>query len=415
MFDVQAVRQQFPALHELFDGRPGIFFDNPGGTQVPQRVIDAITNYLVRSNANTHGAFATSRRSDAILDNARQAAADLLGATTEEIVFGNNMTSLTFALTHTLVHEFAPGDEIVVTRLDHDANVAPWLRLAEEAGAEIRWADVDTETCTLDMAQLQSLITSRTKLVAVGYASNATGTINDVKTIVGWAKAVGAYSFIDAVQYAPHGLIDVKALDCDFLGCSAYKFFGPHVGILYGKREHLQRLRAYRVRPAGEQLPGKWETGTKNHEGLAGVGAAIDYLAELGVYYGNVAANAPRREKLQATWQVLEPYERSLSENLIRGLHAIPGVRIYGITRPAELDKRVATVSLRKEGTTPQRLAEALAAQNIFAWDGSFYALSISERLGVEQSGGFLRLGLAHYNTLGEVERCLRVLADVKG
>jgi len=413
MFDVHAVRQQFPALNELFDGRPGIFFDNPGGTQVPQRVIDAITNYLVRSNANTHGLFVTSRRSDMILDNARQAAADLLGATTEEIVFGNNMTSLTFALTHTLVHELGPGDEIVVTRLDHDANVAPWLRLAEDAGATIRWADVDTETCTLDMAHLQSLITLRTKLVAVGYASNASGTINDVKTIIGWARAVGAYSFIDAVQYAPHGLIDVKALDCDFLACSAYKFFGPHVGILYGKREHLHRLRAYRVRPAGEQLPGKWETGTKNHEGLAGVGAAIDYLADLGVRYGNAAANASRREKLQATWQVLEPYERSLSSTLIDGLQALPGVRIYGITNPAELNKRVATVSLRKEGTTPQQLAEALAAQNIFAWDGSFYALSISERLGVEQSGGFLRLGLAHYNTAEEVDRCLRVLERV--
>jgi len=413
MFDVHAVRQQFPALNELFDGRPGIFFDNPGGTQVPQRVIDAITNYLVRSNANTHGLFVTSRRSDMILDNARQAAADLLGATTEEIVFGNNMTSLTFALTHTLVHELGPGDEIVVTRLDHDANVAPWLRLAEDAGATIRWADVDTETCTLDMAHLQSLITLRTKLVAVGYASNASGTINDVKTIIGWARAVGAYSFIDAVQYAPHGLIDVKALDCDFLACSAYKFFGPHVGILYGKREHLHRLRAYRVRPTGEQLPGKWETGTKNHEGLAGVGAAIDYLADLGVRYGNAAANASRREKLQATWQVLEPYERSLSSTLIDGLQALPGVRIYGITNPAELNKRVATVSLRKEGTTPQQLAEALAAQNIFAWDGSFYALSISERLGVEQSGGFLRLGLAHYNTAEEVDRCLRVLERV--
>lgn len=410
MFDVHAVRQQFPALQELFDGRPGIFFDNPGGTQVPQLVISAITDYLVRSNANTHGPFATSRRSDAIIDNARQAAADLLGADTDEIVFGNNMTTLAFALSRTLVPELKPGDEILVTRLDHDANVSPWLRLAEDTGAEMRWADIDTETCTLDMEHLQSLISPRTKLVAVGYASNATGTINDVKTIIGWAHAVGAYTFIDAVQYAPHGLIDVKALDCDFLACSAYKFFGPHVGILYGKRAHLQRLRAYRVRPAGEQLPGKWETGTKNHEGLAGVGAAIDYLADLGVRYGNAPANAPRRAKLQATWQVLEPYEQQLSEKLIGGLQAIPGVRIYGITNRFELNKRVATVSLRKEGTTPHQLAEALSAQNIFAWEGNFYAISISERLGVEQSGGFLRLGLAHYNTVEEIDRCLRVL-----
>lgn len=410
MFDVNVVRQQFPALQELFDGRPGIFFDNPGGTQVPQRVISAITDYLVRSNANTHGVFATSVRSDVIIDHARQAAADLLGADTDEIVFGNNMTSLAFALSRTLVPELKRGDEVVVTRLDHDANVSPWLRLAEDAGAELRWADIDTESCTLDMEHLQSLITPRTKLVAVGYASNASGTINDVKTIIAWAKGVGAYTFIDAVQYAPHGLIDVKALGCDFLACSAYKFFGPHVGILYGKREHLQRLRAYRVRPAGEQLPGKWETGTKNHEGLAGVGAAIDYLAELGVRYGNAPANATRREKLQATWQTLEPYEHHLSETLIDGLQAIPGVRIYGITNRDELNRRVATVSIRKEGTTPHSLATALAAQNIFAWEGNFYALSISERLGVEQSGGFLRLGLAHYNTVEEIDRCLHVL-----
>ena len=410
MFDVHAVRQQFPALQELFEGRPGIFFDNPGGTQVPQRVITAISEYLVRSNANTHGGFATSVRSDVIIDNTRQAAADLLGADTDEIVFGNNMTSLTFALSHTLVHELKAGDEVLVTRLDHDANVSPWLRMAEDAGATVRWADIDTESCTLDMEHLQSLITPKTKVVAVGYASNATGTINDVKTIIGWAKAVGAYSFIDAVQYAPHGLIDVKALGCDFLACSAYKFFGPHVGILYGKREHLQRLRAYRVRPAGDIPPGKWETGTKNHEGLAGVGAAIDYIADLGVRYGQAAAAAPRRDKLRAAWQAVEPYEQHLSQKLMDGLESIPGVRIYGITNRNELNRRVATVSIRKEGTTPHQLATALAAQNIFAWEGNFYALSISERLGVEGSGGFLRLGLAHYNTEEEIERCIRVL-----
>lgn len=415
MFDVHAVRQQFPALHELFDGRPGIFFDNPGGTQVPQRVINAVSDYFIRNNANTHGVFATSVRSDVVIDNARQAAADLLGADTDEVVFGNNMTSLTFALSHTLVPELKAGDEVLVTRLDHDANVSPWLRMAEDAGATVRWADIDTESCTLDMEHLHSLVTPKTKLVAVGYASNATGTINDVKTIIGWAKAVGAYSFIDAVQYAPHGLIDVKALDCDFLACSAYKFFGPHVGMLYGKREHLQRLHAYRVRPAGDVPPGKWETGTKNHEGLAGVGAAIDYIADLGVRYGNAADDAPRREKLRAAWQVVEPYEQHLSKTLIDGLESIPGLRIYGITNRNELNRRVATVSVRKEGTTPLQLATALAAERIFAWDGNFYALSISERLGVEGHGGFLRLGLAHYNTVEEIEHCVRVLDSVKG
>ena len=410
MFDVQAVRQQFPALSERFDGKPAVFFDNPGGTQVHESVIRAMTDYMTRRNANTHGVFATSRRSDIVIDDARQAAADLLGATPAEIVFGNNMTSLTFALGRSLAAEFGPDDEIVVTRLDHDANVAPWMMLAEDTGAQVRWADVDIETCTLDMDHVQSLINERTRLVAVGYASNAVGTINDVKTIIGWAKAVGAYSYIDAVQYAPHGLIDVKALDCDFLACSAYKFFGPHVGIQYGKRQHMERLRAYRVRPAGEELPGKWETGTKNHEGLAGTAAAIDYIAGLGVAYGGAAANAPRRAKLAAAWPVVAEYEQQLLDRLITGLKSIPRVRIYGITSRMEWEKRVATVSIRKEGLTPEALATKLAEQNIFVWNGNFYALSISERLGVEQSGGLVRIGLAHYNTIEEVDHCLAVI-----
>jgi cysteine desulfurase family protein (TIGR01976 family) len=410
MFDVQAVRQQFPALSERFDGKPAVFFDNPGGTQVHESVIRAMTDYMTRRNANTHGVFATSRRSDIVIDDARQAAADLLGATPAEVVFGNNMTSLTFALGRSLAAEFGPDDEIVVTRLDHDANVAPWMMLAEDTGAQVRWADVDIETCTLDMDHVQSLINERTRLVAVGYASNAVGTINDVKTIIGWAQAVGAYSYIDAVQYAPHGLIDVKALDCDFLACSAYKFFGPHVGIQYGKRQHMERLRAYRVRPAGEELPGKWETGTKNHEGLAGTAAAIDYIAGLGVAYGGAALNAPRRAKLAAAWPVVAEYEQQLIDRLITGLKSIPRVRIYGITDRAEWDKRVATVSIRKEGLTPEALATKLAEQNIFVWNGNFYALSISERLGVEQSGGLVRIGLAHYNTIEEVDHCLAVI-----
>ncbi len=413
-YNVNAVRKLFPALQEHFNGRPAIFFDNPGGTQVPQSVIDAMSDYLIRRNANTHGVFETSMRTDVMIDNTRQAAADLLGADVDEIVFGNNMTSLTFALMQSIKAEFGPTDEIIVTRLDHDANVAPWLMLAEDTGARLLFADIDPESCTLDMAHFHSLISPRTKLVAVGYASNATGTINDVASVISWAREVGAYAFVDAVQYAPHALIDVKALDCDFLMCSSYKFFGPHAGIMYGKREHLKRLRAYRVRPAGEELPGKWETGTKNHEGLAGVGAAIDYIAGLGVSYGGVSAAAPRREKITAAWQVLAPYELQLMERLIAGLEAIQGVRIYGLTEREAMSSRVATVSIRKEGTTPEQLATALAAENIFTWNGNFYALSISERLGVESSGGLLRIGLVHYNTMDEVEKCLRVLATVK-
>jgi cysteine desulfurase family protein (TIGR01976 family) len=410
MLDAHAIRAQFPALQENYNGRPGVFFDNPGGTQVHQSVIAAMTDYLTRRNANTHGVFETSLRSDVVIDAARQAAADLLGAGTEEIVFGNNMTSLTFAMGRSLAAEFGPEDEIVVTRLDHDANVAPWLMLAEDTGAQVRWADVDVETCTIDMEHMQSLINPRTRLVAVGYASNAVGTINDVATIVNWAKNVGAYSYIDAVQYAPHGLIDVKRLDCDFLACSAYKFYGPHAGILYGKREHLQRLRAYRVRPAGDELPGKWETGTKNHEGLAGTAAAIDYIASLGATYGGASPTTTRREKLRAAWKVINDYEVMLMDRLITGLKSIPQVRIYGITERSQWQQRMATVSIRKEGKTPEELARKLAEQNVFVWNGNFYALSISERLGVEPSGGLVRIGLAHYNTIDEVDRCLAVI-----
>lgn len=410
MLDVHAIRRQFPALQELYNGRPAVFFDNPGGTQVHESVIRAMTDYLARSNANTHGVFETSVRSDAIIEASRNAAADLLGAEPQEIVFGNNMTSLTFALSRSLAAEFGPDDEVVVTRLDHDANISPWLMLAEDTGAQVRWADVDVETCTIDMQHLQSLITPRTRLVAIGYASNAVGTINDVKTVINWAKAAGAYTFVDAVQYAPHGWIDVKALDCDFLACSAYKFFGPHVGILYGKREHLQRLRAYRVRPAGNELPGKWETGTKNHEGIAGTGAAIDYLASLGSTYGGVDLAAPRREKLRAAWQVINDHELQLMDRLLSGLKAIPNVRVYGITDRYQWKNRLATISIRKEGKTPEELACKLAEHNIFVWNGNFYALAISERLGVEPSGGLVRIGLAHYNTLDEVDRCLAVI-----
>ncbi|MFN2201445.1 MAG: cysteine desulfurase-like protein [Caldilineaceae bacterium] len=413
MLDIASIRAQFPALQESFNGRPAIFFDNPGGTQVPRRVIDAMTDYLVHRNANTHGLFETSRRTDATIDRARQAAADLLGADTGEIVFGNNMTSLTFALSHALAQEFGPGDEIVVTRLDHDANISPWLMMAEDKGAIVRWADIDMETCMLDIEHLQSLISPRTKLVAVGYASNASGTINDVKTVIEWAKASGAYTFVDAVQYAPHNLIDVKALDCDFLACSAYKFFGPHVGILYGKREHLERLRAYRVRPAGDEPPGKWEQGTKNHEGLAGTAAAIDYIAELGVSYGGASPSAPRREKLRAAWSQISAYEQMLIERMIDGLQLVPRMRVYGITSRLDWKKRVPTISIRKEGTTPQQLADVLASENIFTWDGNFYALALSERLGVEPSGGLLRMGMVHYNTLDEIDRCLRALEQV--
>ncbi len=410
MFDVDKIRSGFPALQEAYNGRQAIFFDNPGGTQVHESVVAAMVDYLTRRNSNTHGLFETSARTDAVIEAAHRAAADLLGCDADEVVFGNNMTSLTFHVSRSLARELGPGDEVVVTRLDHDANVMPWVLAAQERGARVRWADVDVESGTLDMEDVRRQITTSTKLVAVGYASNATGTINDVGTIIGWAGEVGALTFVDAVQYAPHGLIDVRALGCDFLACSSYKFFGPHSGQLYGKREHLERLEAYRVRPAGDRPPDKWETGTQNHEGMAGVTAAIDYLAELGVEYGGAGPAESRREKLKAAWPVIGAYEGMLTERLVSGLQSVPGVRIYGLTERADLERRVATVSLLKEGTTPEQLARALAEENIFAWNGSFYAQSVSERVGVEESGGWLRLGLVHYNTVDEIERCLRVL-----
>lgn len=410
MLNPREIRRQFPALQEEFNGRPAVFFDNPGGTQVHASVIEAMTDYMVRRNANTHGLFETSHRTDAVIAGAHAAMADLLGCDADEVIFGNNMTSLTFAMSRSLAREFRPGDEIVVTRLDHDANVIPWVLAAEEMGASVQWVDIDLETCTLDMDDMRQKITPRTKLVAIGYASNATGTINDVATVVKWARDVGAYSYVDAVQYAPHALIDVRKLGCDFLACSSYKFFGPHSGQLYGKREHLERLKAYKVRPADNRPPGKWETGTQNHEAMAGVTAAVNYLARVGVVYGKARESASRREQLISAWEAIQDYETRLIEALITGLHSIPGTRVYGLTERGDWHKRVATVAVRKSGTTPQQLAETLAAEYIFCWNGNFYAVSVSERLGVEESGGFLRIGLAHYNTLDEIDRCLAVI-----
>ena len=407
--DVTWARAQFPALAQEVNGHPAIFFDGPGGTQVPQRVIDAMRDYLVRSNANTHGVFATSRRSDAIIAAAHAAVADLVGCEADEVIFGPNMTTLTFALSRALGRELRAGDEVMVTRLDHDANVAPWVALAER-GAVIRTVDIHVEDCTLDMVDLRQQINERTRLVAVGYASNAVGTIIDVAEIIRLAHNVGALVFLDAVHYAPHGAIDVRALDCDFLACSPYKFFGPHAGALYGKREHLVRLRPYKVRAAPDHIPDRWETGTQNHEGLAGVAAAVDYLAELGRRAD--PAVTTRRAALLAAYAAIRPYELGLVERLIAGLLEVPGLTFYGIRDPARFDRRVPTVAVRLAGHTPRQLAEFLAARGIFTWDGNYYALNLTERLGVESSGGMLRIGLAHYNTAEEVERLMAALNE---
>jgi len=408
-FDVSLVRSQFPALSQTVNGQPAVFLDGPGGTQVPQRVIDAIGAYLTRANSNTHGGFLTSQRTDETIEAAHRAMADFLGCDPDEVVFGANMTSLTFMISRSIGREIHPGDEIVLTRLDHDANFSPWKAL-EERGALIKVVDIDIEDCTLDMDDLRRQITPKTKLVAVGYASNAVGTINDVAEVTRLAHAVGAMSYIDAVHYAPHGPIDVRAIDCDFLACSPYKFFAPHAGTLYGKREHLQRLRPYKVRPAGNEIPDRWETGTKNHEGMAGVTAAIEYLADLGQKTG---ATGDRRALLHSVMSTIQAYERGLVVQLISGLLEIPGLTFYGIREPERFGQRTPTVSVRVEGHTPRELAEALGERGIFTWDGNYYALNLTERLGVEERGGMLRIGLVHYNTAEEVDRLLAALGEI--
>ena len=409
-FEVQWVRAQFPSLKQIVNGHPAAFLDAPAGTQVPQQVIDAVRNYLEYSNANTCGAFATSRRTDAIIAAARAAMADFFNCDPAEVFFGPNMTTITFALARGIGRELQPGDEIVVTTLDHDANVAPW-RALEERGVVIRQVDIREEDCTLDLDDLRRKITSRTKLVAIGYASNAVGTINPVNEIIRLVHSMGALAFIDAVHYAPHGTIDVRALDCDFLACSPYKFFGPHMGCMYGKRGLLMRFRPYKVRPAPEALPDRWETGTQVHEGLAGIAAAIDYMAEIGRRCD--ASSTSRRAALISAHRAMREYEMDLAAQMIRGLLEIPGLRFYGISDPARFDERVPTVGVRLASRTPLECAKFLGERGIFTWDGNYYALNLTERLGVEKDGGLLRIGLVHYNTAEEVERLLAALGEL--
>jgi cysteine desulfurase family protein (TIGR01976 family) len=412
--DVEALRAEFPSLARRgSDGRPVVFLDGPGGTQVPQRVIDAVTHYFTSANANAGGAFVTSELSDAITEEAHAAVADFLGAASpEEIKFGYNMSTLTLHIGRSIGATLGPGDEIVVTTLDHEANVSTWEAMAADRGVTVRKVDIDPDDVTLDMEDLESKLNERTKLVAVGYASNAVGTINPVAEIVARAHEVGALTYIDAVAYAPHGPIDVRAIDADFLVCSAYKWFGPHLGALYGKAEVLDRLPAFKVRPAHD----RFETGTANFEGIAGTLAATDYLRDIGRQYGDVAGArgaadaSERRRELVAGMTAIVDYERALVARLIAGLDAIPGVTIHGITDPARGAERAPTVSASLDRIAPRAAAEALGRQGIFVWDGDFYATGLIERLGKAEAGGVLRLGLVHYNTADEVDRTLEAL-----
>ncbi len=408
-FDIAWAREQFPSLKLQVNGHAAAFLDGPAGTQVPKQVIDAIRNYFVSANANTYGAFLTSRRNDETILAARAAMADFFNCDSNEVVFGQNMTTITFALARVIGRELKIDDEIVVTTLDHDANVAPW-RALEEKGVVVRQVDIYEADCTLDLDDLKHKISSNTKLVAVGYASNMVGTINPVAEITKLAHAAGALMFIDAVHYAPHGLIDVKALGCDFLACSPYKFFGPHLGTLYGKREHLEKFKPYKVRPAKNTSPECWETGTQVQELIAGIAAAVDYIAELGRHCDPSVKS--RRAALQAAYRATHRYETGLLTRLIAGLQTIPGMRIFGITDAKRFDERCSTLSFRLGDHNPTKIAAFLGERGIFTWDGNFYALNLSERLGVEQHGGVLRVGLVHYNTAEEVERLLAALRE---
>ena len=414
--DPAIIREHFPALK-----RPAVFLDNPGGTQISNMSLERINRYLLECNANHEGAFETSRKSDEILHQAHSAASDFLNATSpDEIVFGANMTTLTLHLSRSLALQLGPGDEILVTRLDHDANIAPWLLVAEDRGCQVTWVDFDVEDGTLKVDEFEQALEHKPKLVAIGYASNALGTINPVRKLTRLAKAAGALVYIDAVQYAPHGPIDVQGLGTDFLVCSAYKFFGPHVGMVYGRLEMLNELRAYKVRPAPNDPPGKWMTGTGNHEGIAGILGALEYFEWLAKEFGQEqvdhwqeAGYAGRRLNLKVAMTAIRSYEYELSRALIQVIESVPGTRIYGLTDMKRLDERVPTVSFTLKGKTPLEVATRLGEEGFYVWDGNYYALAVTERLGVESKGGMVRVGAVHYNTVDEIQRFGEALAKI--
>jgi cysteine desulfurase family protein (TIGR01976 family) len=403
VFDVEALRGEFPSLRREQNGRPVAFLDGPGGTQVPQRVIDAITTYLRETNANHGGAFGTSEASDAMVDEAHAAVADFLGATSpDEVKFGYNMSTLTLHMGRSIGATLSPGDEIVVTTLDHEANVSTWEAMAADRGLTVRKVDIRDDDVTLDLEDLESKLSARTKLVAVGYASNAVGTINPVREVVARAHEVGALTYVDAVAFAPHGPIDVQAIDTDFLVCSAYKWFGPHLGALYGKAAVFDLLPAFKVRPAHD----RFETGTAAFESIAGTLAATDYLRDVGRRFGSTPGD-DRRSELVAGMTAIIDYERLLVRRLLDGLSTIRGVTIHGIVEPDRAAERVPTVSISIDRVHPRAAAESMGRDGIYVWDGDFYATGLIERLGKAEAGGVLRLGLVHYNTAAEVDRAL--------
>lgn len=421
LFDPTPLRQQFPSLQQTVNGQPAVFLDGPGGTQTPQAVIDAMMGYLLRDNSNRGGPFITSQRTDQVVAEARRAMADFFNASRpEEIIFGQNMTSLTFAMSRAISRTWQEGDEIIVTRLDHDANISPWLMAAADRGVTVRWLDFRPEDCTLNLDSLPGLLSEKTRLIAVSHASNAVGSLVDVRRVVQMAHQIGALVYVDAVHYAPHGPIDVRALDCDFLATSAYKFYGPHTGVLYGKYTWLDSLQAYKVRPATDKPAGKWETGTQSFESLAGVRAAVDYLADLGSSYqgpagAEMAGFSGRRLHLKRAMRLIQQHEAAISERFLRGAATIPGLKVYGVTDVERLDERTPTFAVSLKGFTARQLAQRLGELGLFVWDGHYYAVAVMERLGLLESGGLVRIGFVHYNTMAEVDRVLLVLGHLTG
>lgn len=416
--DIEKLRAEFPALSRQHNGRPLVYFDGPGGTQVPQRVIDAVSGYYANRNANVGGAFPTSIETDGVVHAAREAMADLLNAaSSDNIIFGPNMTTITFNIARSLGDSIEPGDEIVITNLDHDANVTPWTDL-EAQGAVIRTVPVLPDG-TLDMAELGNVLNARTKLLAITHASNAIGTIPDVKLAIEMAHRVGAWVYVDAVQYVPHGPIDVQQLDCDFLACSSYKFYGPHQGILYAHPRVLDCLKAHKVKPAKNSNPYRWETGTQNHECLAGVAATVEYLANVGVTQGGHRIEeferdgfSHRRAVLKASLHTIREFEASLSLYFLKGIERINGITLYGITDTAKLSSRVPTFAFTWDNLSPRKTAEYLAERGICCWSGNYYALRLMNQFGLEVSGGAVRVGLGHLNTFEEIDYLLSSLAD---
>ncbi|MGB3716057.1 MAG: cysteine desulfurase-like protein [Candidatus Promineifilaceae bacterium] len=418
-FDPNILREHFPSLNRQIDGKTAVFLDGPGGTQTPIGVIEAMSAYLRQNNSNLGGAFVTSKNTDWTTYNARLAMADLFNARLpEEIVFGQNMTSLTLAMSRAISKTWQEGDEIVVTYLDHDANITPWTLVAAERGVTVRWLDFVPEDCTLRLDDLPNLVNDRTKLVAVTLASNAVGTIVDVARVCEIAHQVGALVYVDAVHYTPHAPVDVQALDCDFLVASAYKFFGPHVGIMYGKYDLLESLEAYKVRPAPSKPPGKWETGTQSFESLAAVQATVAYLEGIGRQFGGLTSGLldtreARRDRLTSAMLAIKQYEESLGYHFLQKAMTVPGLRVYGVTDVERLGERAPTFAVSLEGHAPREVAKSLGDQGIFVWDGHYYAIAVMERLGLLDGGGLVRIGFVHYNTIEEVDRLIDALVDL--